>query len=153
MADGFDYDVFLSYNSANRAEVERVAARLRDEHGLRVFFDTWEIVAGDLVLGVLEAAIDRSRTVAVFLGREGLGPWQDEERQVGFAYALKQKQRVIPALLPGAVEDAVPGFLAARAWVELGKDDGLARMVVGITRQRRTAATRTGPCCPSKVAR
>jgi hypothetical protein len=49
-------------NSANRAEVEGIAERLRDEHGLRVFFDAWEIVPGDLVVGALEEAIDRSRT-------------------------------------------------------------------------------------------
>jgi len=34
------YDVFLSHSSANKA-VKEIAKRLRDETGLRLFFDAW----------------------------------------------------------------------------------------------------------------
>jgi hypothetical protein len=51
--DEYDYDVFLSYNAASRAVVASIAEPLRDEHGLRVFFDAWETFAGDLVAACL----------------------------------------------------------------------------------------------------
>lgn len=132
MADAYDYDVFLSYSSASSAEVDAVAMRLRDEHGLRVFFDAWSVVAGDPVLEVLERALERSRTIAVFLGADGMGPWHDAERQVALGYAVEGGRRVIPVLLPGARKQNVPGFLRTRSWVELAKEDGLARLVAGI---------------------
>ncbi len=50
MPDTYDYDVFLSYNSANREVVEGIAKQLRGEHGLRVFFDAYAEY-GELQLG------------------------------------------------------------------------------------------------------
>jgi len=126
------YDVFFSYNSANEREVERIAVRLRDEQGLRVFFDEWELVPGDSVIPALEQAIDQSQTVAVFLGSNGMGPWQEEERQVALAYAVKSKRRVIPVLLVGAREQGIPGFLGTKAWVDLAEGEGFERLVAGI---------------------
>lgn len=146
MADAYDYDVFLSYNSANSAEVDAVAKRLRDEIGLRVFFDAWNVVAGDSVIEVLEHALERSRTIAVFLGADGMGPWHDAERQVALGYAVEGGRRVIPVLLPGARKENIPGFLRARSWVELAKEDGLARLAAGIAgRPNDSRPARTGP--------
>ncbi len=131
------YDVFLSHAGDDKPAVEALARRLRDEEGLRVFFDRWQLVPGTPWQEALEQALADSRTCAVFVGPEGLGPWHGVEMRA----ALGQRQaeapkRVIPVLLPGASKDAVPGFLAQRTWVDFrgGLDDetAYARLVAGI---------------------
>ena len=44
----FDYDVFLSYSSADEEAVERVAERLRDA-GLEVWFAPWAVDYGGVI--------------------------------------------------------------------------------------------------------
>ncbi len=130
------YDIFLSYASADRSAVEALARRLRDE-GLRVFFDRWELVPGTPWQEVLEKALAHSRTSAVFLGPEGLGPWHSAEMRVALGQRFeKEPKRVIPVLLPGASESAIPSFLAQRARVDLrgGLDDetAYAQLLAGV---------------------
>ena len=131
------YDVFLSHAGADKPAVEALAQKLRDEAGLRVFFDRWELVPGRPWQEALEKALAASRTCAVFLGPEGLGPWHTAEMRVALGQRVeKEPKRVIPVLLPGADESAIPGFLAERTWVDFraGLDDEAAfsRLVAGI---------------------
>jgi hypothetical protein len=44
MSDQPTYDVFLSHNSADKAAVEILARRLREEAGLNPFLDMWNLV-------------------------------------------------------------------------------------------------------------
>jgi hypothetical protein len=125
------YDVFLSHNSADKAAVEVVALRLRDEAGVRPFLDKWALVPGESWIPGLERAIEGSGVVAVFFGPEGVGRWHEEEKQL----ALLCEKRVIPVLLPGARRNDVVGFMRLRTWVDLEQDDGFARLVAGIKGQ------------------
>ncbi len=116
----FEYDVFLSHSSRDKAEVEKVARKLRDHSGLRVFFDRWVLVPGTHWQDALQQALAGSRTCAVFLGPEKLAPWHNEEMRIALGQRVAEEpKRVIPVLLPGAREDAVPDFLAQRTWVDL----------------------------------
>ncbi len=56
----FTYDVFLSHASEDAAWCESLPERLRN-HGVRVWFDKWELQAGDHVLSRLNEAIEQSR--------------------------------------------------------------------------------------------
>lgn len=123
--------MFLSHNSTDKAAVEMVALRLRDEAGVRPFLDKWALVPGESWIPGLEQAIEVSGAVAVFFGPEGVGHWHDEEKQL----ALLCEKRVIPVLLPGARKNDVVGFLRLRTWVDLDQDDGFARLVAGIKGQ------------------
>lgn len=134
---GFDrmsdeYDVFLSYCSADKDQVEAIAARLQEETSLRPFFSPWHLVPGDTWIPELERAIERSTTVAVFCGTRHTGPWQEEERQLALIQARKHHKRVIPVVLPGGRRDDIDGFLLARTWVELESADGFLRLCAGI---------------------
>ena len=82
------YDVFLSHSSPDKVAVENLAQRLRQE-GLEPFLDRWHLVPGAPWQEALEEALDQSRTSAIFLGPEGLGPWQNEEMRG----ALNQRAR------------------------------------------------------------
>lgn len=99
------YDVFLSYNSADKQAVETLARQLVKEGNINPFFDKWCIKPGDLWQEKLEEGLDNSQTCAIFIGPDGISPWQNEEMRSALDDRVKQSGfRVIPVLLPGACE-------------------------------------------------
>jgi tetratricopeptide (TPR) repeat protein len=134
------YDVFLSYNSKDKADVEYFARWLRDEHKLKVWLDKWNLIPGEPWEEELEKALDDCKTVAVFLGSSGIGPWANEEMRAALDARVNKKiLRVIPVLLPGAADKErlkLPAFLARLTWVDFrsGLDDKamLHHLVCGI---------------------
>ena len=116
------FDVFFSYHWRDHAPVEAVARTLT-ERGLRVFLDRWYLTPGQPWPQALERTLACCHSVAVFLGADGLGPWQQRERDL----ALDRQGRepgfpVIPVLLtrsrPGAGVSAssTPGSICRRMW-------------------------------------
>ena len=134
------FDVFLSHSSQNLEQVEQIAKRLEDEAGLRPFLDKWHLVPGESWQDAMEEALDASKTVAVFLGPDGLGPWENKKMNSALVERIKSKSlRIIPILLPGAnlkENNAIPQFLRRLTWVDFhyGTDDsiGFARLVAAI---------------------
>jgi hypothetical protein len=63
----------------DKAVVEKIGIRLKDRHGLKVWLDKWNLVAGDPWQEAIEDALERSNCCAVFMGLSGIGPWQNEE--------------------------------------------------------------------------
>jgi WD40 repeat protein len=115
LADSFD--TFFSYNSRDHAAVECVAAAL-SQRGLRVFLDRWYLVAGQPWPLALEQTLASCRAVVVFVGPDGLGPWQQRERDLALdRQASEPGFSVIPALLTRA--DPALGFLKLNTWVDL----------------------------------
>ena len=111
------FDVFFSYHWRDHATVEAIARRLT-EHGLRVFLDRWYLIPGQPWPQALERTLASCKSVAVFLGADGLGPWQLREKDL----ALDRQQRepgfpVIPVLLTRA--DPALNFLKLNTWVDL----------------------------------
>jgi hypothetical protein len=81
MNDATHYDVFLSHNSSDKPDVERLAKRLIDEAKLRPFLDKWHLIPGVAWQSELEHSLRLSKTVAVFIGPSGTS-WPHEEMQV-----------------------------------------------------------------------
>ena len=79
----FEYQVFLSHNSADKPEVKLLANRLRRQTGLRPFLDEWNLVPGESSQAKLVAAIETSATAAIFYGPHKEGPWQAKFNAVG----------------------------------------------------------------------
>src|SRR5512142_1797921 len=71
-------DLFLSYNSRDRAAVQQVRTLL-GARGISVFIDRENLVVGLNWFEVLQQALGRVRGVVVFLGPNGLGRWQRRE--------------------------------------------------------------------------
>jgi TolB-like protein/Tfp pilus assembly protein PilF/cellulose biosynthesis protein BcsQ len=131
------YDVFLSYNSTDKLAVEQLASRL-EEDGVRVYFDARQLRAGEHYLKALDTAMDESANIAVFIGPDGAGPWQNEEAQVALKLRVQDhSKRVIPVILPGASPDKLPNYLKSLLSVDFraGLDDAEAygRLVSGVT--------------------
>jgi len=131
------YDIFLSHNSADKASVEEIGTRLRED-GFHPFLDKWHLVPGKPWQTELAEALDDSASAAVFFGAGGSGAWQTEEMQVALNKAVRTRDdyRVIPVLLPGSDPSQVDGFLELRTWVDFraGLDDRAAydRLVAAI---------------------
>jgi WD40 repeat protein len=136
------YDAFLSYNSLDRPAVREVADRL-GRAGLVCYLDEWELTPGREFQPALAQALLDSKTCVVFLGPNGLAPWQEQELQVAIDRRARDKAfHVIPVLLPGTERPrrgdvAHLEFLINASWIEFLKslDDKRAfgKLVWGIT--------------------
>lgn len=138
-------DVFLSHNSNDKPPVETLAHRLQSEAKLKPWFDKWNLVPGEPWQEALEAALDQSRTCALFIGPSGISPWHNEEMRAGLDRRVRESAfRVIPVLLPGgrmAERGELPRFLSRLTWVDFRGPDGVHdseqfhRLICGITGQ------------------
>src|ERR687886_658918 len=100
------YDAFLSYNWRDRSAVEGIARALKDR-GLDVFLDRWYLVAGRPWVEELESTLAQCRAAAVFVGPNGMGRWQQREKELALDRRAKDASfGVIPVLLPGAEDPA-----------------------------------------------
>jgi len=133
------FDVFLSHNSKDKPAVRELKKKLVARR-LTVWLDEDELRPGVPWQQLLESGITNSRSVAVLVARDGLGPWEDEEMQAALRLAVKFKRPVIPVLLPGAAaEPELPLFLTNRTWVDLRgglSEEAIAKLAWGITGAR-----------------
>ncbi len=132
-----DFDVFLSHNGKAKPAIRQLKQRLVAEQ-LNVWLDEDELRPGIPWQELLEAGIRASQSVVVAVGKDGLGPWEDQEMQGALRLAANDRRPVIPVLLPGCPEQPeLPMFLGNRTWVDLraGFEDaaGMENLLWGIT--------------------
>jgi TIR domain-containing protein len=114
-----DFDVFLCHNNKDKPEVKRIGERLK-ELGMYPWLDEWELQPGKPWQHSLEQQIIQIKSAAVFVGKDGIGPWQQEELEAFLSEFVERGCPVIPVLLPDAPkEPQLPVFLKARTWVVL----------------------------------
>jgi class 3 adenylate cyclase len=136
-----EYDVFLSYNSQDRADVLRIGDMLKGV-GIRPWLDVWDLIPGQPWQRQLELAIDKVKSAAVCVGVSGMGPWQDQEMAALIRKFVRRQSPVIPVILPGLKKTPdLPTFLESFMWVDLRKlnDENprpLANLVAGILGRR-----------------
>jgi TIR domain len=97
-----NYDVFLSYKSADRSFVEDIAYRKRDAE-LEPLFDPRYLAPSARCCPKLELILTSSKAVAILVGAGQIGSWRRREGNV--AFDLQPKSRdfpVIPVLLPNS---------------------------------------------------
>ena len=117
------YDVFLCHNSADKPAVKDIGTRLK-QLGILPWLDEWELRPGLLWQKALEQRIKTIKAAAVFVGKQGVGPWQDQELQAFLRQFARRECPVIPVLLADAPEPPdLPVFLEGMTWVDFRKDD------------------------------
>ena len=116
MPENFQYDVFLSHSSKDKAIVRPLAERLRKD-GLRVWFDEWEIQSGDNIPSRLEEGLERSRVLLLCMSANAFGSdWaQLESGTFRFRDPLNKQRRFIPLKLE---EVPVKGSLAQFSYIK-----------------------------------
>ena len=129
------FDVFLCHNVADKRLVRWTARRLR-ERGIRPWLDEDELPPGQSWQEELERQIGSIKAAAVFVGPNGIGPWQNQEIRAFLDEFVTRRCPVIPVLLPGAeIPASLPLFLRSMTWVDLRKKApvGIERLIWGIT--------------------
>jgi hypothetical protein len=125
----FEYDVFLSHSSADKAAVRELAQRLKGD-GLRVWLDEWVIQPGDLVPLKIEQGLESSRTLVLVMSQAAFdSEWVTLERHTAlFRDPTNQQRRFIPLRLD---DTEIPDALQQYAYVDWrdGDDGQLARLV------------------------
>ena len=132
------FDVFLCHNQSDKPEVTRVAKMLTDR-GILPWLDEWELRPGKPWQRLLEEQIGNIASAAVFVGADGIGPWQQQEVDALLREFVHRDGAVIPVLLVGAPsEPELPRFLQAMTWVDFRFNEGHAveRLTWGITGRR-----------------
>lgn len=135
------FDVFISYNRADRVAVKELATLLTDNQ-IRVWLDEWNLVPGEAWQPEIEKILQKCRSIAVVAGPSGLSAWQREEMRAAIVRRVsetKELVRVIPILLPGTgrrMLEEVP-FLSATTWVQFSGSvrsdkEELNRLICGI---------------------
>src|SRR5262245_47214655 len=138
MAEKKDYDVFISYSHADTDFVAALAEKLRAS-SLRVWFDRWELEPGEPWHELLKSALGEARSVLVFIGPTGIGPWAQDELAYGLNQQLKDPNfRIIPILGPGSNPDAIPPLLRTLNYIDLRNlnPETFDRLVATLRRQK-----------------
>ena len=139
------FDVFLSYNGADRAIVRRVARRLLQE-GIQPWFDKYSLTPGMGWQDQLAARLKDCRACAVFVGGQPIVGWERNEMELALDRAARDRDfRVFPVLLPGVnVFDSsvLPDFLGLQEWVDLRDDPESATAIQSIINATRGVALR-----------
>lgn len=137
MADTPVFDVFLSYNKRDREFVSEIARKL-EGRGLRPWLDEEQLTPGQSWQGAIADAMGAAKSVAVFIGPDGVGKWQALELRSFLDRAAEEGLRIIPVLLPGLQEipDNIP-FLrhvnSVRFTEGVHDEQALKRLEWGIT--------------------
>lgn len=101
------FDAFFSYNSEDKAFVERIVEALEKEYGFNIWWDDKKMISGDIIEKNIEEAINHSRTCVIFLGPSDYGEWQEKEIQWAINKKIKDSRfRIIPVILPGVSLDS-----------------------------------------------
>ena len=117
------FDLFLSYNRVDSEAVRKVGEALKSRQ-LETFLDVENLPIGLRWMRRIEEALRGSKGVAVFLGKKGLGGFQEYEVEAAIVRQVERSQEgdgfpVIPVLLPGCDPDEVSYLLKLNTWIDL----------------------------------
>ncbi len=129
MSTPYQFDVFLSHNGKDKPAVRELKGLLAGQ-GVSAWVDEEQLRPGLPWQKLLEQAIRTSASVAVLVGQDGIGPWEDEEMRAALTLAVNDQRPVIPVLLPGAAAEPELPLPAPGAELELrirARNTGAAR--------------------------
>jgi hypothetical protein len=144
---GRGYDVFLSLSSADREKVKEIRQALQ-QRGVQSWMDEWDLPVGEASSTEIEGILSTVKTVAVFYGTNGYGPWQRAEVDIALERSLRDQCLLIPVMLPGVAPTDLPGFLRRLNGVRIAdtvqigdQDIVIDRLARAILEQRRTTSS------------
>jgi len=132
------FDVFLCHNSEDKPFIRDIARQLRAQN-LTPWLDEEQLIPGRDWLDILEQDIERIKTVAVFVGKAGVGPWQRREISAFLREFVELGTPVIPVLLTNTpAQPKLPILLKNMTYVDFRKQetDPFEYLLWGIRGQR-----------------
>jgi hypothetical protein len=114
--------VFLCHNGIDKPIVRVLNEKLKQE-GIVTWFDEDQLSPGQLWQDELELQLDKISKVCVFVGKNGMGPWQSMEIRGFLSEFVERGCIVIPVILPDSAEvPKLPLFLRQMMWADLRND-------------------------------
>lgn len=134
------FDVFLCHNSEDKREIIQIGEKLKIK-GIRPWLDCWELPkSGDrTIINEIERQIESIDSAAIFIGKNGIGPWERFEYEALLHQFHKRKCPIIPVLLSDAPDSPMlPPFLSLFNWVDFRKrkPDPMKMLIKEITVKR-----------------
>jgi WD40 repeat protein len=130
MANEFQYDVFLSHSSKDKAVVRDIAKRLQAD-GLSVWLDEQQIKPGDSIPAKVETGLEYSRVLVLCMSANAFGSdWaQLESGTFRFRDPLNKERRFIPLRLDDApIKGSLAQFLYID-WRPAGREQAYSKLV------------------------
>ena len=120
MSQLFIFDVFLSHSSKDKTVVRAIAERLKVD-GVRVWFDEWMLKPGDNIPSKIEAGLEHSRVLVLFMSSNAFdSDWaQLETGTFRFRDPLNKDRRFIPLRLD---DSPIKGSLAQFLYINWSTD-------------------------------
>ena len=144
MPDEFEYDVFLSHSSKDKAVVRPLAERLQKD-GLKVWFDEWVLKPGDSIPAKIEEGLEHSRVLVLCMSANAFGSdWtQLESGTFRFRDPLNKERRFLPLRLDDA---PIKGSLAQFLYLDWTTDQQLSysRMLAECRRSSESQSAKRG---------
>ena len=106
----FKHDVFLTYNSKDFERVKTIAELLK-YCGMKVWFDNDSLEGDGGLYEELKNSMYESRMICIVIGRNGLGPWQEDVELRGAISDVVRNQRPCIVLLLDDVDDSNDDWL------------------------------------------
>lgn len=115
------FDAFICYNSQDKTRITKLKNRLK-KAGIKTWFDEDQLPPGRTWQNILEEQISSIRTAVVFVGQNGIGPWQRLEVKAFLQEFVGRGCPVIPVILPNCKQvPELPIFLRQMTWVDFRK--------------------------------
>ncbi len=142
MTDEFKYDVFLSHSSKDKDIVRDIANRLEAD-GINVWFDEWEIKAGDHIPVKIEEGLKNSRILVLCMSVNAFGSeWaQLESHTFRFKDPLNKKRRFIPLRLDDATIDGSLANFSYISWLSNVRDQEYPKLLNACQDSRDSSGT------------
>ncbi len=132
------FDVFMCHNSKDKNAVRALNKNLKAQ-GINTWLDEEQLPPGRAWQELLERQIESIRSVAVFVGAAGAGPWQDVEIRAFLSEFVNRRCPVIPVILADCkTVPQLPLFMRQFTWVDFRKDlpTPFDQLIWGITGER-----------------
>lgn len=134
--------VFLCHSSQEKPIVEKIRNFLHSQQNIKTFMDKYDLVPFARWELQLQEELDNCKFAAIFLGRSGLGAFQEKEIKK-FKELSREKDdfQFGLVILPGCSEDVLSKarskwkFLTERQWINFyqSEPDPILQLVRGIT--------------------
>jgi hypothetical protein len=126
----FQFDVFLSHSTKDKAMVRGIAERLCKE-GLKVWFDEWMLKPGDSIPAKIEEGLEQSRVLVLCMSANAFGSeWaQLEAGTFRFRDPLNKERRFVPLRLDDApIKGSLAQFLYIN-WLPEKRDQDYRKLL------------------------
>lgn len=124
--------LFLSHSRKDKAFVEKLAQDL-NSLGIGVWFDKWEILAGDSIIDKISDGIQSNDYLAIILSPNSVNsPWVKKELNAAMMNEIDRRKVVVIPILYKSCD--IPLFLSEKKYINFRKryKDALSELVFSI---------------------